>query len=343
MAYEVRFEYIESTDQDLHLELYYPELPSTTIGIVYFEKGKLEEGYGLKTLRIEAGVQGSVQFILSGLKSGTTYEVRACPPNEYDEYEIETYIVDGEFSTLDSFDKPIIRKFEASKIGNKIFYSFKVENLWPNEVDGVIHKDSWTRLYGYASWDGEDVSWDGVLEKSGFVVYDESYKNLKLEATNTKHDISTGEDIVSETVSEEIDVSGQGDFSWDTPKVSGEKIRLGASEWNRFLQRINFVRLACGLSEIAFQSVTALPLNARNVITESERIAKQISDSCIITFDKIRAAVEGIIGSETTIGIPCSISDADMEIIDIKSGFKLSALFLNKIVDILNGVTFETE
>ena len=127
-------------------------------------------------------------------------------------------------------------------------------------------------------------------------------------------------------------------FQWTIPKESNNRLRISAEEWNAFTKKINDVREFYGLDAVNFTEAKSYKLEGRNVITKKEAEEKNIESNCFITFEIMREAVEAIIGGDNSSGIPSSVSADDMEIIDIKQGQGLSALFLNKIVDVLNEI-----
>lgn len=121
-------------------------------------------------------------------------------------------------------------------------------------------------------------------------------------------------------------------FEWEIPKESEERLRVSASEWNAFLDKINEVREYQGMPTINFKRVVSCPIEGRNVVTKSE--ANSLNSRCIISYAIIREAVDAILGSEEYMGIP--IENKYSELIDVEQGDRISAEFFNNLRDAIN-------
>ena len=276
---------------------------------------------------VEPGVDIHIKFDITGLDPNTLYYVQILDSSE----NVISDIVKATTSTSPYLPK--IKNFSAKRSGAVISYSFVIENLNEWDDSGVYWEDSDVKILidgeTVAQWDGEDVNSEITLSSSGDIECSDSETHtFRLEAYNIRFKSTTGDNEYGreETLiyREIILKSALTPFEWSIVKVTGEPIRVSASEWNDFTDRINEILNYKGENAVAFTTAVSAGFTGRNVGTAFDGLT--IDSPKVISKSILCEAVDAlntVLPADEKISYPAGIS----------------ADFFNKIVDKLNSIS----
>lgn len=299
-------------------------LTSNYVTISYFKNGN--EFVDAFEEAVEVGTDVRFDINLSGLDAGTEYLV---------------YVFDAQNNLLASAteatlgDKPIFKNYTIKSEKGKINVSFSISGLNSSKNIGNLTYDSNVslRINGekVETWPGKDIDID---DKTGNVPrgtlnvtreYDfpsEESCVVRIEAFNVCANTITGTEVYYEETFREKIVFFP--FAWELPKVVGERIRLGANEWNGFIGKIKNKLSQKGISySKEFTTAVSAGFVGRNVGTSADGLS---IDSPKVISKKILCeavdALNAMLPADEKISYPTGIA------VD----------FLNNIVDKLNSI-----
>lgn len=126
-------------------------------------------------------------------------------------------------------------------------------------------------------------------------------------------------EIYSEVFDVESDTPSS--FEWDIPKASGQPIRLSASEWNAFTNKINEFLKYKGKSAVAFTKAVSAGLGKGAVVGGNHGL----SEGKVISAKMMNEAVN-------------AIASMGGDVSEVVNGTPVTAEFFNNIVDVLNSI-----
>ncbi len=321
-----KLELVDSGDTLLRLRFICEPIGSNYVVV------ECNDGNTRKTLElaVEPGTDIDIEFSFDYLEAGTEYTV-----NVWDNYDADTLLATKIFETAASRNKPRFVKHSIKIENGKINCSFEISNLNVFKGTSAMTADSNVQILingeFIEGWDGEDIDADveiGVFPRGTLTVTrtydfpDGEECTFTVTALNEAVNNITGNIEHSEYVYRERILSLP--FSWTIPKVAGEKIRLAASEWNSFIERIKKRLKLEGITYgKEFTMAESAGFVGRNVGTAADGLSL---DSPKVISKKILCeavdALNAMLSADERIAYPNGIS----------------ATFLNTIVDKLNSI-----
>lgn len=119
----------------------------------------------------------------------------------------------------------------------------------------------------------------------------------------------------------ELEVERPKDFKWTIPKISGQPLRLSASEWNAFTKKINEFLKYKGKTTINFTSAVSAGLPQGAVVGGNHGL----SEGKVISAKMMNEAVN-------------AIASMGGDVSEVVNGTPVTAEFFNNIVDVLNSI-----
>ena len=177
-----------------------------------------------------------------------------------------------------------------------------------------------------ADWRVFDVETEELV-KSGYDDFEIKRGKAKVVITVTK--LTVGKSYIIEvdydgnTYAEIFDVEAAKptSFKWDIPKASGQPIRLSASEWNAFTNKINEFLKYKGKSAVAFTKAVSAGLGKGAVVGGNHGL----SERKVISAKMMNEAVN-------------AIASMGGDVSEVVNGTPVTAEFFNNIVDVLNSI-----
>ena len=308
----------EYGDTWIRLEFEHPRIGYNYVIVSYYPTN----GVSAKTLNLDIDVTKDIYelFYIWNLDSDTEYVVNIFDPDD-------VLLASGVFATSGSIYKPMISKYIVKRNGSSINYDITLWNLNRDYIDGSWEEgcDVSVRLDGsrISKWDGDDVDKDGMLTITGSIPCSESNNHtFRLEAYNYRINMSSGEEEYEkdETLIWRESFFAE-KFAWDIPKISGQSLRVSASEWNRFTSAIREVLESRG-ETTSFTTAVSAGLPQGSVVGGNHGLSKGKVISASIINEAVRA-----------------LKSMGASVSEVASNQPITADFFNDIVTKLNSIT----
>lgn len=301
--------------------------------VIYVNYSDGTENKVLPPIKVSPGVDIDIKFYINYLNPNTEYYVQVYDKNE-------NQLAVGYFTTGVSRNAPSFMSHSIKIEGGVIKCDFTISNLNVERESNtyVWGSNVWLYIDGEVvdKWNGDDITdisdssddtgWD---IKRGSLTVAKTYDFpggetcvVKISARNTCDNIITGNAVYDDETFREKTITFP--FAWELPKVVGERIRLGANEWNRFIGKIKNKLSQKGISySKEFTTAVSAGFVGRNVGTSADGLS---IDSPKVISKKILCeavdALNAMLPADEKISYPTGIA------VD----------FLNNIVDKLNSI-----